>query len=332
MRYYTNSEINTFNDCRRRWWLGTYRRLKPRFRKVTGAAPIGSRVHLALAPYYVPADYAHPGTEIVGPVDPRLVLEEIIKRDRAELIASLQAEPVHTGGWADEEITPEVQLKEFEKEVDLCRAMIQGYMEWLDESGADSDYVVVSPSEQAVEYEYAPGKSLAGRLDAQVVQISSGVHRGIDHKTGDFGALRSQLRDDDQMLRYEILRRAKLVGARSDGMVFNMIRKVKRSAAAKPPFFDRLQVNFNQAQLESAWTRTMGIIQDIERVTADLERGTDHRLVAYSRRNKDCDWKCEFRAVCPMFDDGSRAEDMLQSLFVQADPMERYPELTGGSE
>lgn len=324
MRYYTNSELNVFNDCRRRWWLGTFRRLRPRYRKVTGAAPIGSRIHLALAPYYVP-----PGD---GPRDPRVVLEEVIARDRAEILAQVAAGPSVVHGWMDEEADPQFELREFEKEADLCRAMIQGYVEWLEETGVDSDFEVVFPSEQAVSYEFAPGESLAGRLDAQFVQISTGVHRGIDHKTGDFGALRSTLRDDDQMLRYEILRRATRPDARSDGMMFNMLRKVKRTANAKPPFFDRMTVNFNQTQLESAWTRTMGIIQDIRRVEVDLQRGTDHRFVAYSRRTKDCDWKCEFRAVCPMMDDGSRAEDMLQSLFVIGDPLERYPELNGGSE
>lgn len=246
--------------------------------------------------------------------------------------ATLNVPSFYESGWADEAVSPTAELAKFEKEADLCRAMIHGYMEWLAETGADSDYEVVLPSESAIAYQFAEDEALAGRIDAQVVQVSTGAHLGIDHKTGDFGALRSTLRDDDQMLRYEILRRATRPDTRSDGMLFNMLRKVKRSERAKPPFFDRMTVNFNQHQLESAWTRTMGIIQDIRRVEADLRRGADHRLVAYSRRTKDCDWKCEFRAVCPMFDDGSRAEDMIQSLFVVGDPMERYPELTGGSE
>ena len=194
----------------------------------------------------------------------------------------------------DDAADPSIELKEFESEVDLCRVMISGYMEWLEETGADADYEVVLPSESAVAYEFSPGESMAGRLDAQVVQISTGAHLGVDHKTGDLAALRSTLRDDDQMLRYEILRRANRPEQRSDGMLFNMFKKSKRTARAQPPFFDRMTVNFNQHQLESAWTRTMGIIQDIRRVEADLARGTDHRLVAYPRRTKDCDWKCEF--------------------------------------
>lgn len=323
MRYYTHSEAQTFMECRRRWWLGYFRNLRPKFRKVTGAASIGTRVHSALAPYYVP-----PGDR---PRDPRQVLEEVIAADRAVLLESIATHP-NDGGWMDEASDPSSQLKDFESEVELCRIMIAGYMDWLAETGVDSDYEVVIPSESTISYEFRAGESLAGRLDAQVVQISTGAHKGIDHKTGDFGDLRAQLRDDDQMLRYEILRRSKMPEARSDGMLFNMMRRVKRTAKAKPPFYDRMTVNFNQHQIESAWTRTMAIINDIREVEQRLLAGESHLTAAYKRRTKDCSWKCEFFSVCPMFDDGSRAEDLLSSLYTVGDPMERYPELTGGSE
>lgn len=335
MRYYTHSEVSTFMECRRRWWLGSFRHLRPKYRKVTGAAPIGTRAHAALAPYYVPRDYAHAADEEgkapVGPLDPRETLEQVIAEDRATLIESIQTQP-SGDGWMDEAFDPSSELKDFESEVELCRIMIAGYMEWLEETGADSDYEVVLPSETAVSVEFRSGESLAGRLDAQVAQISTGAHLGIDHKTGDFGDLRSALRDDDQMLRYEILRRANFPDVRSDGMLFNMLRKVKRSAKAKPPFYDRMTVNFNQHQIESAWVRTMAVINDIREVEQRLLAGEDHRTAVYKRRTKDCSWRCEFFAVCPLFDDGSRAEDMVQSLFVTGEAMDRYPELTGGSE
>jgi hypothetical protein len=324
MRYFTHSELSVFNDCRRRWWLSSFRHLRPKFRKVTGAAPIGTRIHSALAPYYVPV--------ALGPVDPRETLEAVIAADRTSLLESIQEAP--TGdGWMDEVADPSSQLKDFESEVELCRIMIAGYMEWLAETGADSDYEVVIPSESAISYEFRPGESLAGRLDAQVVQISTGTHLGIDHKSAtEFTSLRSELRDSDQMLLYEILRRATQTDQRSDGMLFNMLRKVKRTAKAKPPFYDRMMVNFNAHQIESAWVRTMGIINDIREVEQRLLAGEDHRVVVYKRRTRDCSWKCEFFSACSSFDDGSRVEDLLQSLYVTGDAMDRYPELTGGSE
>lgn len=301
--------MSTFRDCRRRWWLGTYRRLRPRARKLTGPAPIGTRVHQSLAPWYVPDGESR--------VDPRETLELIITEDRAELLASL----------GEDEIANGMTVKDFEKENDLVRAMIEGYVEWLEETGIDSDYRVVG-SERAVEHQFADGLSIAGRIDTLLERISDGAHLGMDHKTGDFGNLVKMLPMEEQMLLYEILRRVNTDG-RSDGMLFNMLRKVKRTSTAKPPFYHRVEIRFNQHRLESAWYRVMAIINDILAVTARLDSGESHLTVAYPRPNKDCSWKCEFFPVCPMFDDGSRAEDMIQSLYVVGDPLDRYPDLTG---
>jgi hypothetical protein len=48
----SNSEIQTFKDCRRRWWLTYYRSLKPRNQDFTGALALGSRIHAALDDHY----------------------------------------------------------------------------------------------------------------------------------------------------------------------------------------------------------------------------------------------------------------------------------------
>lgn len=311
MRYYTNSEMSTYKDCKRRWWLGTYRRLRLRARTVVGAAPLGTRVHKALAAWYVPDGQEQ--------VDPRESLVSAIESDRAALIESLPDDP-------DVRSTT---MKDFESEVDLARAMIEGYVEWLAETGADQDLRVIAP-EQTISYEFAPGKSLAGRLDVLVERISDGSHLDLDHKTGDFTTLRRMLPQDEQRLLYEILRRATFPDQRSDGTLLNMIRKVKRTARAKPPFYDRAEARFNHHQIENAWYRVMGTISEIERVTGELDAGASHQVVVPSRPTRDCHWKCEFYPVCPMFDDGSRAEDMIQSLYVQGDPLDRYPDLMEG--
>jgi hypothetical protein len=250
-------------------------------------------------------------------VDPRTALEEIITQDRADLLASL----------GEDDVANAETVKEFEKENDLVRAMIEGYVQWLEETGIDSDYRVVG-SEVAVEYEFADGLSIAGRIDTQLERISDSAHLGMDHKTGDFGNLRKMLPMDNQMLLYEILRRVTTEG-RSDGMLFNMIRKVKRTATAKPPFYERIEVRFNQHQIDSAWYRAMAVINDILAVTARLDAGESHLTAAYPHPTRDCAWKCEFFPVCPLFDDGSRVEDMVQSYLVVGDPLDRYPDLKG---
>jgi len=48
----SNSEIQTFKDCRRRWWFTYYRRLQPKEKQRTGALALGSRIHEALDQHY----------------------------------------------------------------------------------------------------------------------------------------------------------------------------------------------------------------------------------------------------------------------------------------
>ena len=47
----SNSEIQVFKDCRRKWWLNYYRRLMPRKKDYTGALALGSRIHEAPASF-----------------------------------------------------------------------------------------------------------------------------------------------------------------------------------------------------------------------------------------------------------------------------------------
>lgn len=312
MRYFTNSELQTFKKCRRRWWLAYHRRLRLKARSLTGAAPLGTRVHQALEPWYVPEGRTQ--------IDPRKALEDILHQDKVALIESWTGEPENLDGV----------LKQFDKESELSRAMIEGYMQWLEETGADSDFEVIA-SESAVEYEFAPGLSLAGRLDTRVRRRHDGALLFIDHKTTDsFATLRKQLPQAEAMTLYEILQRLTNPGERNAGAVYNMLRKVLRSKTAKPPFYDRETVMFNTHQLESAWYRVMGTIRDIQQVEEQLESEVGRKLphfVVYPNPTRDCDWQCEFFPVCSLHDDGSRVDAMIESLYEVGDALDRYPEL-----
>ena len=48
----SNSEIQMWLKCRRRWYLSYYEKWRPRDPVVTGALALGSRVHAALEVYY----------------------------------------------------------------------------------------------------------------------------------------------------------------------------------------------------------------------------------------------------------------------------------------
>jgi hypothetical protein len=316
VRYYSNSEFQTFKRCRRKWWLGWHRKLRPLVRSRVGAGPLGTKVHAALAGLYVP--------EAEGPADPRETLEELIRRERADVVEA----------WAHDPQSADAELHELDGQNDYCRAMIEGYMRWLEETGADADLEVLG-SEVAVAYEFAEGSALVGRLDVRVRRVSDGVRLFIDHKTcQNFPDLLRSVKTSEQFPTYILLERsdAALSGERTQGVLVNGLRKVKRTVSAKPPFFERFDKTYNEDELRAQWTRIHGQVRDIEEVEVRLGRGEDHNFAAYPSKTRDCHWQCEFYPVCDMFDDGSRAEDMLQAIYAVGDPLDRYPELTGGRD
>ena len=103
-----------------------------------------------------------------------------------------------------------------------------------------------------------------------------------------------------------------------------MLRKVKRTATAKPPFFDRLHVQHNRAVLESTWKRVIGTITEMMLTREALDTGKDHQVACPPRPNMDCTWKCDFQPICAMFDDGSNVEGLMAEYYSHIDPHERY--------
>lgn len=317
-RRISNSELQTFKHCRRRWWLGWFRGLRLRDEPQTGPLPLGTRVHLALAAYYVPAGQV--------PVDPREELEGILARDELRVLAS-----VHERDASDAATV----MADFKHDADLARAMIEGYVEWLAETGADQGYRVIAP-EQALfvvipmSGEY-PDILLTGRLDVRLRRESDGVVLFMDHKTtGSFEQLTKMLVWDEQMRHYHVLER----GNRQEGdppvagALYNMLRKVKRTAQANPPFFQRVEVRHSTHDLDKFTTRLIGEYEELMHVQRQLTVGADHQRVAYPSPGDRCTWGCEFSAVCPMFDDGSRAEDFITEHYVRVNPLDRYDDET----
>jgi hypothetical protein len=108
------------------------------------------------------------------------------------------------------------------------------------------------------------------------------------------------------------------------GGLYNMLRRVKRTERAKPPFFERLEVHHNIHELRNYYLRIFGEIEAILETRRKLDAGAEHRQVAYMNPTGDCSWDCEFYGVCPLFDDGSAAEEMLQAYYRQGSPHEHY--------
>lgn len=314
LRRLSNSELQTFKHCRRRWWLGWYRGLKLKLEKPTGALSLGDKVHRSLAEYYVPPDQPQR--------DPREALEAILLADEGRLILQLQSHEAERAASV---------MVDFKKDADLARAIIEGYVQWIAETGADQGYRVVAPEQRLTcvlrTPEGSPDIELTGKLDLRLEREHDHVRLFLDHKTcGSFERLTRLLIWDEQMKHYRVLEEENREEGEPhvEGALYNMLRKVKRSATANPPFYQRVEVRHNPNELANFRSRLIGEALAIHHVERCLEHGVDHQQVAYPSPGDRCVWGCEFSAVCPMFDDGSRAEDFITEYYDVVNPMDRY--------
>jgi len=304
----SNSELRLFRRCRRSWWLSYYRRLTPISEPNTGARAVGDRIHRALRWHY------HGDTALR--VDVRDAIENVIAFDWQAICDR----------YPESEMVPSDVADAFKKESDLERIMVEGYVEWLAETGEDSDLQVVG-SEQFLEAELPgmPNVRLVGKIDARVRRVSDGLRLFMDHKTlGAFGAAVRMLPLDEQMLFYMTLERYQDENVRCVGALYNMMRRVKRTATATPPFYKRVEVHHSVVELDAFEVRLRGVVHDLLALRERLDAGVSPNLVAYPLPDSDCTYRCNFNRHCSMFDDGSRVESALAAYFVEGDPTGYY--------
>jgi hypothetical protein len=301
----SNSEIQTFKDCRRRWWLTYYRRLQPKYKDTTGALVLGTRIHAALDDYYAN------GTPLLE------AHANLLNAEKELLLQDFR------------------DVSELEKEGELGHIMLEGYLQWNEEEGIDADLEMISTEETIVMPMFNGEVELQGKLDMRVRRKADGVRMFRDFKTvggslSDFANLAPM---NEQILTYMILEQSKDVnGERSDGGIFTMLKKVRRSAAARPPFYDQIEVRHNIFTLRSFWDRLHGTVTDLMRVRTALDKGEQPSFHAYPSPSRDCKWKCKFYSVCTLVDDGSAAEQAISEMFVEADPYAYYGEEKKGNE
>lgn len=296
----SNSEIQVFKDCRRKWWLNYYRRLQPKQKDYTGALALGSRIHEALDQYY-----SSDGQ--IGLLDAH---EALVKADMDKLIADYR------------------DTYDLEAEAELGRIMLEGYLQWMDEEGIDANLEKISNEEIITMPLFNGEVILQGKLDMRVRRKTDGVRMFRDFKTvgGSFSDFANQAQMNEQILTYMMLEHAQntVPGERSEGGIFTMLKKVKRTANAKPPFYEQIEVRHNVFTMRSFWQRIHGTIADLMGVKKALDQGADPNYVAYPRPTKDCKWKCQFYNVCPLIDDGSAAEAAIEQMYEVADPYGYY--------
>lgn len=317
IRRISQSDLKDFQRCKRRYWLRHVRRLAPRLHGPTGPLQSGTRVHEALEAFYQP-DMS---------LDPREALENAINDARREYHAQCTA--------LDVEPDP-IVLDQFRKDTDLERAMVEGYFEWLADTGADAHLKIIAAEEQISVTDEQIGAHLGqpfvivGKLDARAIDEVTGFTQFVDHKTvQNFAQILPTLQSDPQMLHYHLLLSILHPEAHVDGALYNMLRKVKRGPRSKPPYYMREPITHNAAEIESYRLRLIGLVANVFELEGRIEQLGPIGVQMFAQPNptRDCSWDCDFFDVCGMFDDGSRVEAAVQELFEERDPHARYDAL-----
>ena len=311
----SNSELSSFRRCKRQWYLAYYREMRLRQPQVFGARALGTRLHIALSAYYSSRRE-----------DPWKVLDATLEEDQRILSEGTDVDA----------------LTNLTKEGELARIMLEGYLEWLRESGVDEGLEVLG-DEEVVEVTFMSPETtpvdqpvaLVGKMDLRLRRTYDKARLFLDHKS--VGSLTEPLKTlhlDTQMLHYHLLEYLDLLAAgltseeaaqeHTMGGLYNMLRKVKRTAAAKPPFFDRVEVRHNIHELRSYYMRVWGEVLQILETRKQLASGQPHQMVAYPHPDRSCAWSCDFLAVCPLMDDGSDWEGLLTEHYEHHDPHDHY--------
>lgn len=292
MRRITHSELKTFRRCKRKWWLSVHRELRLKKEQRYGPMASGNRVHRWLELHYeLGADAAV------------LDFEASIEADLADF--------------------PD-QAEAIGKDAELVRAMVEGYLEWAAEEGIDEDLELVEPEATLEVPLRGLDVLLIGKLDQRFIRRSTGERMFRDYKTvADFSRV-GQLPLDTQMKHYHLLERLSDPDVRTGGAMYTMIRRVKRSARAKPPFFMNVEVRHNDETLRTYYHQVYTEVEEILELERWLKQGASAARIAYPNPTNDCSWDCDFRPVCPMFDDGSDAEGLASVLYEAGDYLSRY--------
>lgn len=284
------SEIAKFLRCRRSWALNYHFKwgVNPDTAPATGAALLGTRIHAAMEAHY---GYG---------IDPLRALAIIYEGER-------QRQPFHADALMGEHA--------------WAVTMVSGYLDWAAENGLDEEHEVVATEhelETAILLTSGEMAIVTGKLDQIVRRRLDDALLLRDWKTvGSLGKA-DLIVLDPQMRVYSALLAVSSGELRTDGALYTMMLRSKRTARAKGPFYEQIHVNYNADEQRNMLTRVTGILDDMDRVTRQLAAGVDHRLVAYPNPITDrCGWDCPYTQVCPLFDDGSRVDAAMEANYAK---------------
>lgn len=279
----SSSELRCWQRCKRKWWLQYHRQIM----YPTGEnrpSNVGNMVHACLDKFYKNGALGDP--------------MEIIEPMYAEMLKNF---PQHEDTLV--------------RDRDLAFIMVEAYKEFVKDTMCDNGLEYVATETQSKVQLGSTPYFLTGRMDAEAVRTLTKMRVGMDHKTvkslDEFPKI-AQL--DSQFLTYDLIDFLAHDEERWDCMMINMLRRVDSSHQnAKPPFFGRYEVRHNLEELRNHYRHVLSICYEIDAAQDRLFNGEDHHHVVPPSPDKSCNWSCDYRAVCSMFDDGSDVESFLKA-------------------
>lgn len=288
---YSNSEISTWRECRRKWMLTYYLSLHRRERSVRFPTEVGNLVHGAFEVFYLNGG-------IHGEDSERKAREWLVER-RAEDLAECIGEHHDT-------------ITKAHKTADAC---LMSYLHWLDESGADLNLRIIGAEDKMQMPGPLDGTFVNGRIDLLAEDRRTGDIVVIDLKlVSSISEKIRMLHLDTQAKTYALLARHQF--GKPVRVAFRIVKINQRTAKTKGPQEEEYVIHLNNGQMDTYLQQLSGVMADVQAVTERLDAGEHHQSACYPSPNDSCSWKCTFFPVCPLLDDpSSDAEWLLNDVY-----------------
>lgn len=304
------SSTQNYIQCPRRWWLRDLRQLAPDREERTGALPFGSRIHTAL-------DWWETG--------------KMGLRDAWATLCNNEADIEEERGG--------LGMDAIEKEALLGAAMLEGFETWWEEEGEDQEYEVIAVEQgikEAIEVVTPAGEAvevmLYGKPDQVMRHRDNGSILIRDWKTTRLleEKAKASLEMSPQPRIYSRMLQQAMPGENVAGIRYTFLRKVKRTAAAKPPFWFSYDLMLSQYNIDHHMRRLAAVTGKMVETRQLVEAGVDPEQAAPFNPGQWCS-TCPFQSVCFVMQTVGMdaAEEMLEDNFIERDPMERYAEEEG---
>lgn len=281
---FSHSEMAVFKDCRRKWYMQYHLKLRRKREPRSVARDTGILVHEALDLFYKAGGLNGAGSN-------ELALDFLRNASDEDMLKV--------------EETERPKVKEAH---DVARILTEGYFEWLHETGADIGLVIDRSELELRAPGPVEGTEIMGIIDLGGTDERSGDLFVMDNKiTISIDNMVKTLHIMEQGPMYAVL--AKINDPdpnRGFRVIWNMIKRNKQTARAKPPFYQRYELAINADQLRQFYAQLQGQIEDILRTEARLNAGESHIKVAYPTPTQDCTWKCPYFSVCGAMNDMTR--------------------------